>query len=336
MKLRLDEFDKIIFDMDGVITSEQAYWYSAALTAYELLVSHEFYGVCGIDEIWLRKNYVDVYNTVMCGGRTVKAVKRLGVNTNLDLAFMVFCVSKYIDPYLERLDSSHFQSVCMFIENIDIKVPELYEPIALLAEQSRDVYKNGMFARNGSFFRNDIAETFDKWYIGGDGFSGFCDDETLLFPTEEIEALLKKLNDRGIRLGMGTGRPTDEIEKPLKNCGVYDYFDKELFCTYDEVCKAEKELKPENPLAKPEPFVFLKAAIGSKYSDAELASGSYDKKELERTLIVGDAPSDLYSAKSGGFKFAGVLTGAEGESIKEWFEVNKADYILKDIFDLCD
>ena len=37
MKFQITDFDKIIFDMDGVITSEFIYWDAAALTIYELL-----------------------------------------------------------------------------------------------------------------------------------------------------------------------------------------------------------------------------------------------------------------------------------------------------------
>lgn len=336
MKLQLDNFDKIVFDMDGVITSEYAYWYSAALTVYDLLVSHEHYGACGIDRAWLRKNYLDVYNTVMCGGRTVSAVKRLGVNTNWDLAFIVFCVSRYIDPYLDRLDYAHFQSVCMFIENIDMQAPELYEAVALLAVQSDDKYKEGHFDRSGKFFSEDIMNTFDLWYSGCEEFEGIFSEEVLLFPPDDIKNLLEKLKAKKIRLGIGTGRPTDEIENPLKTYGIYDYFDRDLYCSYDEVVKAEEELKSEVPLAKPEPYVFLKAAIGSKYSDKDLVDGNYDTKDTERTLIVGDAPSDLYSAKKAGFKFLAVLTGVEGEGMRSWFEENNADYILNNVLEMCE
>ena len=112
MKLQLSDYDKIIFDMDGVITSEMAYWYTAAVTCYDLLFSYKHYGNSGIDYEWCRKQIDEIYNTVFCGGRTVKAVKKLGVNTNWDLAYIVFCVSKYLDPELERLDFAHFQSVC--------------------------------------------------------------------------------------------------------------------------------------------------------------------------------------------------------------------------------
>ena len=45
MKFQPNNFDKIIFDMDGVVTSEYIYWDAAALTVYELLYSHKFYGL---------------------------------------------------------------------------------------------------------------------------------------------------------------------------------------------------------------------------------------------------------------------------------------------------
>ena len=102
------------------------------------------------------------------------------------------------------------------------------------------------------------------------------------------------------------------------------------------MAKAERELKSEVPLAKPEPYVFLKAAIGSKYSDKDLVDGNYDTRDTERTLIVGDAPSDLFSAKKAGFKFLAVLTGIEGEGMRSWFEENNADYILNNVLEMCE
>lgn len=49
MKLQRNKFDKLIFDMDGVITSEYIYWDTAALTVYELVYSWKYYGRQEID-----------------------------------------------------------------------------------------------------------------------------------------------------------------------------------------------------------------------------------------------------------------------------------------------
>lgn len=333
MNLKPSNFDKIIFDMDGVITSELSYWYAAALGAYDMLLNYEHYGVCGIDKAWCRKNYKEIYNIVMCGGRTVRAVKRLGVNTNWDLLYVVFCISKYIEPELTSSDAEHFQSVCMFIENIDLKAPELYDAIALLAAHSLKK-DDDLFKRDGDFFKKEIFNVFDMWYSGCDEFDGVNDDEMLLFDDEDIEKCLQNLTNQGIRLGIGTGRPRAEIEKPLAEHNILQYFDPELFASFDEVCNAEKLLSPELPLAKPDPYVFFKAAFGKKYSDKELYEAHFDKSGIEKILVVGDAPTDLIAAKNGGFKFLGVLTGVEGDGIKPYFEENNADYILNSILDI--
>lgn len=336
MKLNLKNYDKIIFDMDGVVTSELAYWQTAALAAYDLLLSHEHYGVCGIDRPCCRKQYEHIYNTIMCGGRTVRAVKRLGVNTNWDLLYVVFCVSKYINPELDTPDASHFQSVCMFIENIEQTVPELYFALGELAAHTLPGYPEGYFTRGGDGLWRELFNTFDLWYNGCGEFEGVRQSETLLFDKAELAEFFKALKSQGIKLGIGTGRPKSEIEYPLSANGLYDFFDKTLFASFDEVCAAEAALQPKLPLAKPDPFVFLKAALGSEYSDTEIYNREFDKSKLSRTLVVGDAPSDLRSAKAGGFDFLGVLTGVEGDGMLSYFTENGADFILNNIFEMID
>lgn len=336
MKLNLNNYDKIIFDMDGVITSELAYWQSAALAAYDLLLSHEHYGVCGIDRHCCREQYEHIYNTIMCGGRTVRAVKRLGVNTNWDLLYIVFCVSKYINPELDTMDASHFQSVCMFIENIEQTVPELYFALGELAAQTLPGYPTEHFKRGGEGLWRELFDTFDLWYSGCGEFDGIRESETLLFDSDDLAKLFKALKAQGLKLGIGTGRPKAEIDYPLSANGLHEFFDKSLFASFDEVCAAETALKPELPLAKPDPFVFLKAALGGEYSDREIYERKFDKARLSRTLIVGDAPSDLLSAKAAGFDFLGVLTGVEGDGMLGYFTDNGADFILNSVFDMID
>ena len=86
MKFQPDKFDKIIFDMDGVITSEYIYWHAAALTVYELLYDYRLYGKSETDRQWCCDNYERLYGTIFCNGKTIKAVKNLGVNTKIGRA----------------------------------------------------------------------------------------------------------------------------------------------------------------------------------------------------------------------------------------------------------
>ena len=333
MKLRLSDYKTIIFDLDGVITSELAYWHSAALCAYDLLFSHEHYGVSDIDREWLRRRYIDIYNTVMCGGRTVKAVKRIGVNTNFDLAYVVFCVSKYINPELSSPDASHFQSVCMFIENIDLNPPKLYDALSQLCFRAMPDFCENHFDRNGDFFKKELFECFDIWYGGNDEITGICETEKLLFDDLDLQRMLKRLRDKNITLGIGSGRPGDEIIYPLSKAEIYDYFDKDFEVSFDTVCDAERELDLKAPLAKPEPFVFLKAVLGKNHTNREIIDGSYSYEELERVLVVGDAPCDMIAAQKAGFDFLAVLTGVEGDGMRKYFEENGADYIFDTVLD---
>ncbi|MEG2584157.1 MAG: hypothetical protein RSA27_06605, partial [Oscillospiraceae bacterium] len=192
MKLNLNDFDKIIFDMDGVITSEYIYWDTAALTIYELLFDYKFYGKHDIDREWCRKNYKEISDTIFCGEKTIRAVKRLGVNTNWDLAYIVFCVSKYIEPCLERLDKAHFDAVCMFIENITTLAPKLYEHIEGLAETVIDKDK-GFFKRSGTGFWTQMHAGFQDWFNGFDGVEGLNSMEKPLLPLGDIKSTLKSL-----------------------------------------------------------------------------------------------------------------------------------------------
>ena len=226
----------------------------------------------------------------------------------------------------------------MFIENIDLKAPKVYDALAGLAQQAMPEYGEGHFKHGGDGFWQVLFKVFDRWYSGCDEFEGIKAVETLLFPPEEIEKMLKFLTERGISLGIGSGRPNAEIVYPLEKYGLFKYFDPTMYASYDEVRAAEAELKPALPLAKPDPFVFLKAALGKNHTNREITDGDYTYGELERTLIVGDAPSDLLSAKRGGFSFLGVLTGIEGDGIRGYFEENGADYILDSALDLikCD
>lgn len=336
MKLNLNNFDKIIFDLDGVITSELAYWYSAACGAYDMLFNYEQYGKCGIDEERCRKDYREIYNVIMCGGKTVRAVKRLAVNTNYDLLYVVFCVSKYLNPDLDTLDEAHFDSVRMFIENIDMKAPELYDSLSALLSTSMPEYEDGHFKHSGDFFEKEVIGTFQKWYLGTDEFEGLITSDELLFDPESIEKMLKELKEKGIRLGIGTGRPDIEMLRPLEKFNILKYFDKNMICTLDDVFAAEQEFNPAQPLSKPDPFVFLKAALGEKHSTKEILDGDYTYAELTKTLIVGDAPSDLFSAQRGGFEFLAVLTGVEGDGMRQYFIDNKADYILDNVLMIAD
>lgn len=330
MKFQPSKFDKIIFDMDGVITSEYIYWDTAALTVYELIFSHEQYGCTDIDREWCRNNYKELHRIIFSGDKTIRAVKNLGVNTNWDLAYIVFCVSRYIDPELKCLDEWHFESVRMFIENIEATAPEVYDMVGGLAAVATGCEASCFKRGTGEVWKN-LHSCFQRWFHGYSEIEGLNALEEPIIPLNKIKSVLKYLKESGIKLGIGTGRPRNEILYPINAWELSGYFEPEMIVTYDEVSAAEDELRTSEPLSKPAPFVFLKAALGSEYSNKTLVDKEYDSMLLGRTAVVGDAPSDILAAKAAGMPFIGVLTGVDRVSAEKYFLSLGADYIFDDI-----
>ncbi len=333
MKFQPNKFDKIIFDMDGVITGEYIYWDTAALTVYELLFSHEQFGKLDIDREWCINNYKELHRIIFSGDKTIKAVKNLGVNTNWDLAYIVFCVSRYIEPELTALDEWHFESVRMFIENIEAKSPEIYDLVGSLAAVATG-HDSAYFSRGSSEVWKRLHSCFQKWFHGNGELKGLNELEEPILSIDKIKKTLQYLKDNGLKLGIGTGRPKDEIMFPINEWSLSEYFEPNMIVTYDEVLEAEEELASETPLAKPNPFVFLKSAFGDTLSNANIINKEYDKNSLKRIAVVGDAPSDIMAAKAANMSFIGVLTGVDRISAEKYFLSMNSDYIFDDITEM--
>ena len=335
MKLQQNNIEKIIFDLDGVITSEQSYWDAAALMTYELIYSRDYYGNQDIDREWCYKNLRLISDIVFCGGRTIKAVKKLGVNTNWDLAYLVFCVTEYLMPHPETFEQQLFESVCMFIDNMEITPPELYVGVEGLVATviPKEV---GFFKRNGDGLWKQLYDGFNTWYHGDGVIDGTKAIEQPLLKLESIKETLQKLKDKGYKLGIGTGRPTEEALYPMRKWGLMEYFDENMCAYYNDVSNAESLVEKGVQLAKPHPFVFLKAAFGSEYSDKELLEKGVPIEKTEKCLVIGDAASDMFAAQKGGFLFGAVLTGVTGENGRAFFEENQADIILDSVLDLAE
>ena len=87
MKEFLDKYDTVIFDMDGVITSEQNYWNSAALTVREYLTSKNYFGAHDICAAEMSGNAVKIRSEVFCDDEIISEFKSRGVNSNWDLGY---------------------------------------------------------------------------------------------------------------------------------------------------------------------------------------------------------------------------------------------------------
>ncbi len=340
----LGKYDIILFDMDGVVTSEQQYWNSSALTAHEYINSDVYYGdrkLAPADIGLMRGHIAEIRNQLFCNDDTIRLLKERGVNSNWDLTYLTIAAAlllrqndkvvrfNRVHSYLSELNMNAF-------EMYDFIGKELAEQLGLPLEVTR---------RNGELWIGAVS-CFQEWYLGDELFKkingrepltygkrGFINDELPLHDLDRITEFLETLHNSGKTLGVGTGRIFYEIEMPFNRWDIMKYFDPNRLICYSDIEAAEAKLSGVT-LSKPHPYMFLKGVFGKDYPDADIVSGNYDKEELRRALVVGDAGADILAAQAAGIDFAAVLTGVSGENARQYFVDNNADYIFSDVLEL--
>ncbi len=308
-------YSKVIFDLDGVITTENTFWDAAALT------TAEFLGVPLLSPRELRA-------MLFYEDRLIRLVKNRGVNSNWDLVYLAVA-------FWETDGSALYAA----IQREEGRAFELYEKAGKkLAEKTGQALET---VRRGGPLWQEMADSMQEWFLGSRTFeavykkkargerAGLWDKEE---PIVEREALLKTLlflKEKGVSLRIATARPLPEGREPLVRWGIFPYFDEEGAITHNFI-RAAEEKSGETGLGKPHPYIFLKAYFGKDFPDEAILSGAYEK-DFSDCLIVGDAGADLFAAQKMGADFAAVLTGVSGREARSFFEENGAKYILPDV-----
>ncbi len=331
----LDKYDKIIFDMDGVITGEQNYWNIAALTAYELLNDRLYYGEGDVPAS-VGENFRSIRAELFDGDRFIAAAKEKGVNSNWDLCWLAFCyLSRGLTP----------AEMTAHVRDGGLLAFDLYEEAAHIASEVCSLPLSET-ARDGPLWKK-CRDLFQEWYLGDELFEsmwggksahkgkpGMWQTEDPIVPLEGLRELLTALTGGGKTLGIATGRNRFELAKPLERWDCLKYFDPASTIDSDFIVRGEENLRREGivtGLSKPRPYMFLKALYGADYDDLRLYRGDYDPAPIGRALIVGDAGSDILAAKAMGADFLAVLTGISGEKARPYFEETGAEYILPNV-----
>lgn len=335
IKSFLDKYDTVIFDMDGVITSEQAYWDAAALTVYEFMNSAVYFGDGSVDTAYAEENIESIRKTVFFNDKLIEILKGKGVNSNWDLAYMTILLSIIADTSDEK-------GILNIAESISQNIIEEYGRISEIAAERMGASAEE-YSRSGKLWA-DIQSCFQEWYLGDEHFVDTYKKQPLLSgkkgrihyerPIKEIGLLDRLLSElsKTKRLCIATGRVKNEIVPALDEWGILKYFDKNGLSTYDYVISAEAETGAT--VTKPHPYMFLKALYGIGYSDRKILDGDFDKSKISRTLAVGDAGADILASKAMGADFCAVLTGVSGEKARGYFEELNAEYILNSVVNM--
>lgn len=333
----LEKYDTVIFDMDGVITSEENYWNCAALTVWEYLKINRSEKI-NVQECM--ENLHKIRSTVFCNDELISELKGRGVNSNWDLGYVTVLVAWILGGREGEVD---FNEVLKYVKNMPENIIDEYDNIAKLCSEKSGFDYNWL--KRNSLMWTTMRGIFQEWFLGDELYKKqyghlpvYNSGKTgLLFKEEPIVdkgklVKIMELLSQNKRVCTGTGRPFVEMNQPLCDWGIKKYFAQNGLCNYDHVEAAEKKLN-NNALTKPHPYMFLKALYGTDYDDEKIINGEYDREKIKRTLIVGDAGADILASQAMGADFCAVLTGIQGEKARGYFEKLNADYILKSVED---
>lgn len=188
---------------------------------------------------------------------------------------------------------------------------------------------------------------YQEWYLGEclyektegkparqHGKEGFLENEIALADPDRIKQLLMMLEEKGVKVGIGTGRSFLETKVPFQSFGWFSLLDEKHIATATDVIAAEKAYPERAPLGKPEPFTYLRAFFGKDKLLKECLDHPLPLANGKEILVVGDSVADCFAARKMGCDFAATLTGLAGEAARTKFEELGADYILQNITEL--
>ncbi|MDQ1001078.1 phosphoglycolate phosphatase-like HAD superfamily hydrolase [Neobacillus niacini] len=368
----------ILFDVDGVLLSEEHYFDASALTVWELLISNNYLDLAPekFKTDYSEAEIKTIRETVFGkNDEVLKLMKSRGLNANWDMIYLSFThqlihllsqikeqensringwlqepinrevlleIGSVLHNYSVNTDFNLF--VADFKRSTETK-QELFNYLNQLAEEKLGVTTT-IFSGIGALW--SVCEHIcQEWYVGDEnvqnstgrpsvqfGKQGFLANETTLAAKSDINALFTFLNESGIKIGIGTGRPELETIQPFQHLDWLKHFDLNHIVTADDVLKAEKELAERRPLSKPDPFTYIMGLNGRDSSVRDCLNTHLPIENGEEVLVVGDSLADLLAARKMGCQFAAVLTGLSGKDARRDFEKHEADYILDNVLDL--
>jgi phosphoglycolate phosphatase-like HAD superfamily hydrolase len=316
----------LIFDLDGVVTSEQKYWNTARLTVWDLLCQSPYLGLTE----YFGADLVNPAQVIAAVDRIIDTpfiteLKNRAVNSNWDLTFFVF--SLHLIGILQQSSIPDIRDLPLTEQLAKIRTAATAQPInrpqcqqliqefwaattelkGTAVQEYVTTFATQILGQPLDIFNSDLwslcYQNFQDWYEAKKGYQ-LPDDETVL-DVDQIAQTLALLSQH-YTLGIATGRPRNETIEPLQALSLFQYFDARRVVTYDDVLEAETSLSQPIKLGKPHPFIVLKAIYPQSRTDQILAQIG---EKHPQVAYIGDAASDVVAAQAAGCRSIGVLTG---------------------------
>ncbi|MGG5252688.1 HAD family hydrolase [Neobacillus sp. SM06] len=367
----------VLFDVDGVLLSEEHYFDASALTVWEMLISTNYLALSPeqYKTDFTESEIAEIRARVFKNDKVLKFLKSRGLNANWDMIYLTFSYQlihllaqiketeqERIEQWLsQEMDRSTLLEVAQVLNNYEVEFDfdrfitdfeattetkqGLMNHLDVLAKEKLGV-ETSIFKGKGSLW-SVCEHVSQEWYVGDKnvlsstgrpsvqlGKQGFLANETTLAPAEEISEFFQFFIEKGVSIGIGTGRPELETIQPFEHLEWLQYFDTNHIVTADEVLKAQKEVSGSISLSKPHPFTYLLALAGKNQDAAECLKQPLPLENGDEILIVGDSLADLLAARQMGCQFAAVLTGLSGKDARSEFEKHQADSIFDSVLDV--
>lgn len=299
----------VIFDVDGVLLSEERYFDAAALAAAATVASCDGLGAAfeeeklALDQVASLGDVRRLRERFLPDG-LIRALRERAVNSNWDKACAAALLA--LEDVLKanshprhrwtprihegRLWTSRLRGA----QGSGVDFMRELEGIV------RQLIASGPKAEAAQIpgtLCEEVKERFQRYFLGDEGATntflrmGLASYDEPLLPAPKLRATLEALIENGWTLGIGTGRPRVEAVRALDAVGAWALFDPDHICTFDEVRARERQLQlPAGDLAKPHPYTFVHAKGNWK----------------GRVLVVGDSPADYLAATAALCDFIGV------------------------------
>lgn len=321
--------DTIIFDMDGVITTEEKYWACARLTLWEFITQ-----TLALPDAFPNAVLDADARQIVIPDDLIYALKGRAVNSNWDVTFVLVCAwlaalpgarafSAHTPQALIDTLQTQAQAAAFLPEwphtGYDLLAQTPLEGLPLVefagSWAALALGTSGLMEPEGAFWRY-LQERFQRFYMGEvlRAYGGAALRDGTALPVEALQQTLQALRNMNITLGVATGRPLDELHDALDSLDLMRYFDGARLGTYDKVIAAQHETSITG-LAKPHPYSLLYALYPS-LSPRDLLAPDLLKNARPNVAVIGDAPGDMQMAKAAGCHAIGVLTGVQGDAAK--------------------